>query len=158
MREETARGLDHGVFVPFKLIYPRADMPIVQLALRRGLDPRAHLAIGAALAPLRERGVLIVGSGMSFHNLQIASIENAPIPESERFDAWLVAAACARTPEERDAALVRWTSAPAARFAHPRAEHLMPLMVAAGAAGSDLGTHAFSDRIMGWQISGFRFG
>jgi 4,5-DOPA dioxygenase extradiol len=158
VREERSRGLDHGVFVPFKLVYPLADVPMVQMSLRRGLDPWTHLAIGAALAPLRERGVLIVGSGMSFHNLQIASVDNARIPESEGFDAWLVKAACAATPQERQSELVRWSAAPAARFAHPREEHLMPLMVAAGAAGSDLGTQVFSDRIMGWQISGFRFG
>lgn len=157
-REETRRGLDHGVFVPFKLIYPRADMPILQLSLRRGLDPAAHLALGAALAPLRSRGVLIVGSGMSFHNLGIRSIENARIPPSEQFDAWLVRAACAPDAQERNARLARWTEAPAARFAHPREEHLMPLLVAAGAAGEDRGEQAFSGRILGWEISGFRFG
>lgn len=156
-RDETRRGLDHGVFVPFKLIYPRADMPIVQMSLRRGLDPAAHLALGAALAPLRSRGVLIVGSGMSFHNLAVRSIENARIPPSEQFDDWLTQAACA-DPAERNARLVRWTEAPAARFAHPRAEHLLPLMVAAGAAGEDRGERVFSGRMMGWQISGFRFG
>ncbi len=157
-REESRRGLDHGVFVPFKLIYPHADVPVVQMSLQRGLDPAAHLAMGAALAPLRRRDVLIVGSGMSFHNLGIRSIENARIPESERFDAWLTQAACAPAPEDRNAELVRWARAPAARFAHPREEHLMPLMVAAGAAEADRGTVAFSGRMMGWQISGFRFG
>ncbi len=157
-REESRRGLDHGVFVPFKLIYPQADVAIVQMSLRRGLDPAAHLAMGAALAPLRRRDVLIVGSGMSFHNLGIRSIENARIPESDRFDAWLTQAACAPAAEDRNTELMRWASAPAARFAHPREEHLMPLMVAAGAAGADRGTVAFSGRMMGWQISGFRFG
>jgi aromatic ring-opening dioxygenase catalytic subunit (LigB family) len=157
-REENRRGLDHGVFVPFKLIYPDADMPILQVSLRRGLDPAAHLALGAALAPLRSRGVLIVGSGMSFHNLGIRSLENARIPPSEQFDEWLTQAVCSTDPAERNARLTRWTEAPAARFAHPRAEHLMPLMVAAGAAGEDRGIHAFSGRMMGWQISGFRFG
>ncbi|MGH8259504.1 MAG: DODA-type extradiol aromatic ring-opening family dioxygenase, partial [Steroidobacteraceae bacterium] len=157
-REETRRGLDHGVFVPFKLVYPQADMPILQLSLRRGLDPVEHLALGAALAPLRNRGVLIVGSGMSFHNLGVRSIENARIPPSEQFDDWLLGAACATDATERNARLQRWREAPAARFAHPREEHLMPLMVAAGAAGQDLGTRVFSGRMMGWQISGFRFG
>ncbi len=155
-REETRRGLDHGVFVPFKVIYPRADVPIVQLSLMSGLDPAAHLAIGAALAPLRH-DVLIVGSGMSFHNLAVRSIENAPIPPSERFDEWLTAAICAPDASVRNSQLMRWSQAPAAHFAHPRAEHLLPLMVAAGAAGEDRGERVFSDRMLGWQISGFRF-
>ena len=157
-QDESRRGLDHGVFVPFKLIFPRADVPIMQLSLRRGLDPGAHIALGAALAPLRSRGVLIVGSGMSFHNLGVRSIENARIPPSEQFDAWLAQAVCAPDANERNRRLARWTEAPAARFAHPREEHLMPLMVAAGAAGQDRGERVFSGRMMGWQISGFRFG
>ena len=95
---------------------------------------------------------------MSFHNLGARSIENARIPPSEQFDTWLANAACAAEPAERNARLVRWAEAPAARFAHPREEHLMPLLVAAGAAGEDRGERVFSGRIMGWQISGFRFG
>jgi aromatic ring-opening dioxygenase catalytic subunit (LigB family) len=157
-RDEARRGLDHGVFVPFKVIYPQADVPIVQMSLQRGLDPAAHLAIGAALAPLRERGVLIVGSGMSFHNLQIASIENSRIAPSEQFDGWLARTVCDADVQARNAGLIDWASAPAARFAHPREEHLMPLMVAAGAALGDRGERVFSGRMMGWQISGFRFG
>jgi aromatic ring-opening dioxygenase catalytic subunit (LigB family) len=157
-REESRRGLDHGVFVPFKVIYPQANVPIVQLSLQRGLDPAAHLRIGAALAPLRSRGVLIVGSGMSFHNLQIASLENARIAPSEQFDAWLGQTVCDADVQARNAGLLRWAHAPAARFAHPREEHLMPLMVAAGAGGEDRGVRVFSGRMMGWQISGFRFG
>jgi len=157
-REERSRGLDHGVFVPFKVIYPQATLPILQVSLKSGLDPQTHLRIGAALAPLRESGVLIVGSGMSFHNLAVRSIENAPIRESELFDGWLTQAVCAPDPHERDARLTKWTQAPAARFAHPREEHLLPLMVAAGAAGEDIAQRAFSGRMLGWQISGFRFG
>jgi aromatic ring-opening dioxygenase catalytic subunit (LigB family) len=157
-RDEARRGLDHGVFVPFKLIYPQAEVPIVQVSLQHGLDPAAHLSIGAALAPLREREVLIVGSGMSFHNLQIASIENARIAPSVEFDAWLGQTVCEADVRARNAGLIRWAGAPAARFAHPREEHLMPLMVAAGAALQDRGERVFSGRMMGWQISGFRFG
>jgi len=155
--EESRRGLDHGVFVPFKVIYPQADVPLLQLSLRKGLDPDEHLRIGAALAPLRARDVLIVGSGMSFHNLGVASIENTPIRGSELFDEWLTAAVCNPDARARDEALREWARAPAARFAHPREEHLLPLMVAAGAATGERAERAFSDRIMGWQISGFRF-
>jgi aromatic ring-opening dioxygenase catalytic subunit (LigB family) len=157
-REERRRGLDHGVFVPFKVIYPEASVPILQVSLQRGLDPAAHLRIGRALAPLRSRGVLIVGSGMSFHNLRIASIENARIAPSEEFDAWLGRAVCDPDPEARNSSLIGWSRAPAARFAHPREEHLLPLMVAAGAAAQERGVRVFGGRMMGWQISGFRFG
>jgi aromatic ring-opening dioxygenase catalytic subunit (LigB family) len=70
LAEDATRGLDHGVFIPFKLIYPNADLPIVQLSLRSDMDPAAHLAIGRALAPLRDEGILIVGTDMSYHNLR----------------------------------------------------------------------------------------
>jgi len=157
-RAETRRGLDHGVFVPFLLVYPQADMPIIQVSLRSGLDAAQNLALGAALAPLRHAGVLIVGSGMSFHNLHIRSLENTPIAESEAFDAWLGEAVGMVDPEARSRALIAWRSAPAARFAHPREEHLLPLMVAAGAAGADPGRRVFNAVMLGWRISGFRFG
>src|SRR5580698_11181173 len=89
---ESKRGLDHGVFVPFLLIYPQADVPILQLSLQASLDPRLHLAIGKALAPLRDQGVLIVGSGMSYHNLrEFWSTRPEDVLAAERFDAWLTA-------------------------------------------------------------------
>jgi aromatic ring-opening dioxygenase catalytic subunit (LigB family) len=152
------RGLDHGVFVPFLLIYPHADVPLVQISLKQGLDPTAHLKFGAALAPLRDQGVLIVGSGMSFHNLRVRSMENELIPGSQLFDDWLGQTVCQADIEARNAGLSHWSQAPAARYAHPREEHLMPLMVAAGAAGTDVGIRTFNDVMMGWRISGFRFG
>lgn len=152
------RGLDHGVFVPFLLAWPEARIPVVQLSLKAGLSAAAHLQLGAALAPLRDRGVLIVGSGMSFHNLRARSLTNAPILESAAFDAALDQVVCAPDPEERNAGLSRWDALPAARFAHPREEHLLPLMVAAGAAGADRGVRSFNGLMMGWTISGFRFG
>ena len=88
--EEERRGLDHGIFIPFKLIYPEAQVPIVQLSLVEHLDPAAHLAVGRALRPLRDEGVLIAGSGMSFHNLRtfFADDPRASKP-AEDFDAWL---------------------------------------------------------------------
>jgi aromatic ring-opening dioxygenase catalytic subunit (LigB family) len=155
---EPQRGLDHGVFVPFLLIYPDAAMPLVQLSLKEGLSAAEHLALGAALAPLRDQGVLIVGSGMSFHNLRVRSMDNTLIPGSQLFDDWLGQTVGQTDIQARNAGLANWSQAPAARYAHPREEHLLPLMVAAGAAGDDVGVRTFNDVLMGWRISGFRFG
>lgn len=153
--EEAHRGLDHGVFVPFKLIYPDADVPVVQLSLKEGLDPAAHLAIGRALAPLRDEGVLIVGSGMSYHNLH--ELFNASVSRpAEDFHAWL--AQTAGDAAGRNGRLASWREAPGALACHPRAEHLLPLMVAAGAAEGDRGVRTYHDRLMGKAVSGFRFG
>ncbi|HEV7490243.1 MAG TPA: class III extradiol ring-cleavage dioxygenase [Rhodanobacteraceae bacterium] len=157
--EDAERGYDHGVFVPFLLVYPHADIPIVQLSLRGDLDPAAHLAIGQALAPLRDEGVLIVGSGMSYHNLrEFWSTRPEDVQAAERFDAWLADAVEQRESEARDAQLAAWSQAPGARAAHPRSEHLLPLMVAAGAAGADRGRRTYSDRVFGKAVSGFQFG
>ena len=155
--EDGERGLDHGVFVPFKLIYPEADVPLVQLSLNRNLDAATHLQIGRALAPLRDEGVLIVGSGMSYHNLRdfYASDPRAVAP-AEEFDSWLTSAVT--DSGVRDSRLSQWQSAPGARNCHPRPEHLLPLMVAAGAAGSDLAKRTFHDRLLGKPVAGFQFG
>ena len=84
---DAERGFDHGTFVPLKVAYPDADIPTVQLSLKAGLDPAEHLAMGRALAPLRDEGVFIVGSGMTYHNLRAFGPAAAPV--SEAFDAWL---------------------------------------------------------------------
>ena len=153
---DAQRGFDHGTFVPFKLSWPDADVPTIQLSLTAGLDPAEHLAIGRALAPLRDEGVLILGSGMSYHNLRsLGGGEAARI--SGLFDDWLGDAVTA-APEVRTERLTRWSSAPGARGAHPREEHLLPLMVAAGAAGADLGTIVFRDDWMRVRVSAVRFG
>lgn len=155
---DVGRGFDHGVFVPLLLMFPEADIPVIPLSLLDSLDPAAHLAVGRALAPLREEGVLIVGSGMSFHNMRgYRDPRYAPI--SDRFDAWLVSAV-ESAPGKREHALTQWDQAPEARHCHPpRAEeHLLPLMVAAGAAQGDAGRCVFSDRVMQTTVSAFRFG
>jgi aromatic ring-opening dioxygenase catalytic subunit (LigB family) len=154
--EDARRGFDHGTFVPLKLAYPDADVPTVQLSLQRGLDPARHLAIGRALAPLREEGVFLVGSGMSYHNMGGFGDPRA-LSVSETFDAWL-RDTTARDPRDRDARLTAWASAPAARGAHPREEHLLPLMVIAGAAGDDVGRASFGGKIMGVRLSAHQFG
>ena len=150
------RGLDHGVFVPFKLIYPDADVPIVPMSLRADLDPQAHIEIGRALAPLRDEDVLIVGSGMSFHNMR-AFMRRTHAEQAAAFDAWLAKAATA-PPAERDAALAHWSEGTAALDAHPEEEHLIPLMVAAGAAGADFGRRTYSETLGAHALSAFTFG
>ena len=152
------RGFDHGVFVPFLLAFPDADIPVVQLSLQAGLDAAQHLRIGAALEPLREDGVLIIGSGMSFHNLRALFADDPRIDAaSVVFDDWLAKASCA-APDDRNRMLSHWEEAPFATFCHPRAEHLLPLMVAAGAAGNDVGRRDYGERLAGKALSGFRFG
>jgi aromatic ring-opening dioxygenase catalytic subunit (LigB family) len=152
---DPERGFDHGTFVPLKLAYPDADVPIVQLSLVRGLDPEVHLALGRALAPLRDEGVFVIGSGLGYHNLR--AFGPAARPVSIAFDDW-IRATSALPAAERDRALVAWERAPNARQAHPREEHLLPLMVAAGAAGEDRGTVAFAGTLVGLQISAIQFG
>jgi aromatic ring-opening dioxygenase catalytic subunit (LigB family) len=149
-----SRGFDHGVFIPLKLVYPNADVPIVQLSLKAGLDPSAHLAAGRALEPLRGEGVLLLGSGMSYHNLRKFGRGRA----SDEFDVWLTEAVTANDPEIRNRRLLEWERAPGAREAHPSEEHLLPLMVVAGAAARDLGSRIFQDQVMGATISAYQFG
>ena len=153
---DPGRGYDHGTFIPLMLSFPEAEVPVVQLSLVAGLDPAAHLAMGRALAPLREEGVLIVGSGMSYHNMGGFGDPRA-VAVSERFDGWLRDAARAE-PIERAKQLSAWAAAPAARLAHPREEHLVPLMVVAGAAGEDRGRVSFRGSMMGKVLSGYTYG
>jgi aromatic ring-opening dioxygenase catalytic subunit (LigB family) len=153
---DEQRGFDHGTFVPLKLTYPEANVPTVQLSLKAGLDPEEHLAIGRALAPLRDEGVFIIGSGMSFHNLRTFRDPRAR-PIAEAFDAWLRDAAT-KPRLERERALVSWERAPAAREAHPREEHLIPLMVIAGAAGDDRGSVGYSGTFAGLRLSAYHYG
>ena len=154
---DAQRGFDHGMFIPLKLVYPDADIPVVQLSLRHDLDPRAHLEVGRALAPLRDQGVLIIGSGMSFHNMRGYG-DSRFGPLSEEFDRWLSDTVAAE-PEARYQRLIDWAQAPAARQCHPpRAEeHLIPLMVVVGAAGDDPGRRAFTDRVLEVALSAFHF-
>jgi len=157
--EEHDRGLDHGVFVPFKLIYPAADVPMVQLSLNRDRDGATHLALGRALEPLRDENVLIVGSGMSYHNLREFFIDRPEVNRTaEDFDRWLNEVVTGPDPAVRAATLAEWRHAPGARASHPTPEHLLPLMVAAGAAGADAGHRTYHDRLMGKAISAFQFG
>jgi len=153
--EDAERGYDHGVFVPMLIVDPAAEIPVAMVSLQRELDPALHIALGRALAPLRDEGVVIIGSGMSYHDLR--HFRDGDGRDSQIFDAWLGEAVTA-APATRDAALRHWAEAPAARACHPREEHLLPLMVAAGAAGDDVASREFHAVIGGKTISAFRFG
>jgi aromatic ring-opening dioxygenase catalytic subunit (LigB family) len=154
--EESARGWDHGVFIPMKVAVPDADIPLVQMSLRADLDPAAHIAMGRALAPLRDEGVLIVGSGMSFHNLRQRGDHVTAM--ADEWDAALTDAVTDPDPARRAERVAGWDRLPHARFAHPEAEHLLPLMVALGAGGDDAAVRDYRDVVLGWVVSGYRFG
>jgi aromatic ring-opening dioxygenase catalytic subunit (LigB family) len=156
-RDDPERGFDHGVFIPLKLSYPDAAIPTLQLSLDATLDPTRHLAIGRALTPLRDEGVLIIGSGMSFHNMRVLMRPGPGLEPSREFDAWL-GDVCGGDPMTRDRELARWQQAPSGRFSHPREEHLLPLLVAAGAANGEPGQRIFQDEVLGVRVSAFEFG
>jgi aromatic ring-opening dioxygenase catalytic subunit (LigB family) len=152
---DAARGYDHGVFVPLKVAFPEAQIPVVTLSLDHSLDPALHVAAGRALAPLRDEGVLIIASGMSFHNLRGYFLPHTA-ERAAAFDNWLTSAVEAPA-SARNALLTKWRSAPFAPYAHPREEHLIPLMVASGAGGDAPGDRIFTDDPMGATISAYRF-
>ena len=156
---DPTRGFDHGTFSVMKPLYPNEDIPVVQLSLDIGYDPALHLEVGRALTPLRDEGVLIIGSGLSYHNLSAMRGTGGYEP-SRRFDAWLQETLLRLQPKERTARLVEWELAPAARAAHPREDHLIPLMVVVGAAEDEPGATVYhqKDFAGGLTASSFRFG
>lgn len=135
-RLDHERGFDHGLFIPLLLMYPEAEIPCVQLSLLSGLDPEAHIRVGEALSRLVRDNVLVLGSGFSFHNLKILldSRTNAPDPDNEAFEAWLIDTCTSKTLDNaaRKNRLANWAAAPSARYCHPREEHLLPLHVCFG--------------------------
>lgn len=155
--EELERGYDHGIFIPLKVAFPEADIPILQLSLQRGLDPVRHMAIGKALASLRDDNILMIGSGLSFHDLSALGNPGVNGP-AKAFDDWLTEILCDAPVGDREAALAEWSRAPAARICHPHEEHLLPLMVAAGAAPGEPGHHVFGGTIWGKAVSAYHFG
>lgn len=147
---DDERGLDHGAWVPLSLLHPTGAAPIVQLSLDARGSPTEHVAIGAALAGLREQGVLLLGSGGVTHNQGVfrrgfLSGGEVAVPEafSREFDAWVSSVVTTRTGEDRARALARFGEHPRARLAHPTVEHFLPLLVIAGAAGSSRGERRF---------------
>lgn len=157
VREDPERGYDHGMYAPLFPAWPEADVPVVQLSLKHGYDPEEHLAIGRALAPLRKEGILILGSGLSYHNLRLMG-PGAAEP-SRQFDTWLNETMEA-PPAERTARLRQWDEAPSARIAHPAEDHLIPLMVVVGAAEDEVATRIYhqDDFFGGVSTSSYRLG
>lgn len=154
---DAQRGFDHGVFVPQLIMDPEAKIPVLMLSMRHDLDPAAHIAIGKAIAPLRDEGVLILGSGSSYHNLR-EFFSGRSAEASLAFDDWLNETVTQPDPQARAARLEQWAKAPGGRACHPREDHLIPLMVAAGAAGNDIGRRSFRDLLGGKAVSCFSFG
>ncbi|MEU7143630.1 class III extradiol ring-cleavage dioxygenase [Nocardia sp. NPDC046473] len=130
------RGLDHGAYVPLVEMYPNADVPVLQMSMPT-LDPTGLLEIGRKLAPLRDQGVLIIGSGFFTHNLRALNDDGSVHPVMAEFDEWGHRALDAG---DIDALLDFEHTAPAAQLAHPRTEHFAPLFVSLGAADTDLAT------------------
>jgi aromatic ring-opening dioxygenase catalytic subunit (LigB family) len=156
---DPQRGLDHGAFTVMHTMYPDADMPLVQLSLKADYDPAEHLKVGELIAPLRDEGVLIVGSGFSYHDTRRMR-SGAGAEASAEFDRWLNDTLIKSSSYERRRRLLHWSAAPAARAAHPREDHLIPLIVAVGAAGDDVGTRIYhqSDFMGAITVSSYRFG
>ena len=157
-KQDSERGLDHGVFVPLTLMYPDADIPCVQLSLVKDLDPQQHINIGKALSELRKENVLILGSGFSFHNLKVMLSPNAPAIDKQNvaFEAWLSETCTDKnlSEKERENSFKHWSDAPHARYCHPREEHLIPLHVCYGCAETRAKL-VFDDEVMGKKASGY---
>lgn len=158
-RLDPDRGFDHGTFSIMKPLYPGEDIPLVQISIDPGYDPALHLKLGRLLAPLRDEGVLIIGSGLSYHNLREMRGSEG-IEPSRAFDSWLQETLLASPPEERSRRLLDWEQAPLARAAHPEEDHLVPLMVAVGAAEEEAAALVYhqKDLFGGITASSFRFG
>ncbi|CAM5215825.1 Aromatic ring-opening dioxygenase catalytic subunit (LigB family) OS=Castellaniella defragrans OX=75697 GN=HNR28_002726 PE=3 SV=1 [Castellaniella defragrans] len=158
VEQNPQRGYNHGAFVPAYVMYPQAQVPMVQLSIEASFDPAFHHALGTALRPLRDENVLIIGSGLTYHNLRRFG-PPGQIP-SVQFDAWLQKALIGRTPKERRESLSVWESAPGARLAHPVEDHLVPLFAVDAAAGEDGAVcfHHETDAFGGLTVSSFRYG
>lgn len=154
---DPTRGYDHGTFVPLHFMFPQADVPVVLLSLKQGYDVASHLKAGEALAPLRDEGVLIVGSGLTFHNMRGFG-QPSSTPVAQAFEHFLHEVVTMRSAAMRHQALMNWTQAPGARQAHPREDHLLPLMVVAGAAGDDPGQRVLLEHALAVDMGSYRFG
>eukprot|EP00934_Nitzschia_sp_Nitz4_P003422 Nitzschia sp. Nitz4//scaffold227_size32659//31430//32326//NITZ4_007902-RA/size32659-processed-gene-0.21-mRNA-1//1//CDS//3329542806//3412//frame0 len=153
---DSKRGFDHGVFIPMKVMYNEPTIPTVQLSMLTGLNEKQHIELGRALAPLRDQGVLIVASGLSYHNLN-GFFGGGARADSDAFGGWLKEVLTGPI-EKREESLLNWAKAPAARRCHPRSEHFLPLLVAAGAAENEASIVDFDDMYANARVAGVRFG
>ena len=155
---DPQRGFDHGLFVPLKLMYPNANIPCVQLSLVNSLRAEEHIQIGRALVVLRKENVLIIGSGFSFHNIKEFFSPSTPENQAKNmaFEKWLIDTCSSNQYSEdmRKQKLINWGSAPAARYCHPREEHLLPLHVCYGVANT-AAKQVFEMEIMGKMASAY---
>lgn len=156
-RIDPQRGIDHGLFIPLKLMYPEADIPSLQLSLLHGLDPTAHISLGKALRELMHENILVIGSGFSFHNMRAFSLQGPDVqdPANDAFQDWLIEV-CAGpiSQSEREHLLIEWEKSPSARYCHPREEHLLPLHVCLGMAEKPA-SKIFDDYILGKRAVAF---
>jgi aromatic ring-opening dioxygenase catalytic subunit (LigB family) len=154
--ENPTRGFDHGTFVPLCLMYPKADIPVVSMSIKSNYDVSEHIKMGEALTPLRDEGVLIIGSGLSYHNMSGFGRPSS-LAVSKEFGKWLEETISDPDINKRNQKLINWEKAPGARSAHPQEDHLIPLMVVAGAAEEKPGKVAFVDHVMGVEMASYKF-
>ena len=153
----TSRGWDHGVFVPLLMLRPQADIPVLQLSLLKGLDPATHIALGEAISFLRSQNVMIIGSGMSFHNMQ-AFFRPDLVSDNQvsEFNQYLTNSLQPQhSYAEQAQLLINWQQAPHARLIHPREEHLLPLYVCFGAAKGATAQVLFNDKVLNKTVLAF---
>jgi aromatic ring-opening dioxygenase catalytic subunit (LigB family) len=158
-RVDSKRGFDHGHFIPLKLLYPDADIPSFQISLLQSFDPEEHIALGMALSSLLEENILFIGSGFSFHNLSTFFMKDVHDRDlkNNAFQEWLIDTCTSPTSfSERKSKLVQWESAPNARYCHPREEHLLPLHICTGLAGTAAEV-IFDDCIAGVRSLAFQW-
>lgn len=153
----TSRGWDHGVFVPLLMLRPQADIPVLQLSLLKGLDPATHIALGEAISFLRSQNVMIIGSGMSFHNMQ-AFFRPDLVSDNQvsEFNQYLISSLQPQhSYADQTQRLINWQQAPHARLIHPREEHLLPLHVCFGAAKGATAQVLFNDKVLNKTVLAF---
>ena len=157
VRHDQHRGFDHGTFVPLGLMFPDADVPVLMLSLKSSYDAQEHIRVGRALQALRGEGVLILGSGLTYHNMRgFGRDESTSIAVA--FERYLSEAIGQSDSRARDDMLLNWQAAPGARLAHPQEDHLLPLMVVAGAAGDDIGWSLILEHVLKVPMASYAFG